>query len=68
MDSFKDQLNTQVTALLSKKMDRQDFIRHVAVGIVFLTGASTVLKLLAPEQESSSSTGYGGSTYRGTKE
>ena len=59
-------LKTQVAAILSKKMDRQDFIKHVAIGMVAISGAGTALRLLAPKQNQQQSTvGYGASTYGG---
>lgn len=60
-------IKTQVNAILNKKMDRQDFLKHVAIGVVALSGAGTALKLLSPraKQPSASSGGYGGSAYGG---
>lgn len=61
-------IKTQVNAILNKKMDRQDFIKHIAIGIVAMTGASTALRLLAPKPQSSqASDGYGGSAYGGSR-
>jgi hypothetical protein len=62
-------IKTQVSAILNKKMDRQDFIKHVAIGVVALTGAGAALKLLAPsdKQQKTSVGGYGGSSYGGSK-
>ncbi len=59
-------LKAQVSTILNKKMDRQDFLKHVAIGIVALTGAGTALRLLAndkPASTSTTSSGYGGSAY-----
>jgi len=61
-------IKSQVNALLSKKMDRQDFIKHVAIGVVALSGAGTALRLLAPKQTKSVDNGYGGSAYGGAKD
>jgi hypothetical protein len=58
----------QVTAILNKKMDRKDFIKNVAIGMVALTGAGAVLRLLAPAQSQQSQTGYGGSAYGGSRD
>ena len=60
-------IKTQVSAILNKKMDRQDFLKHVAIGVVALSGAGTALKLLAPKQAKSVDGGYGGSAYGGLK-
>lgn len=57
-------LKTQVGAILDKKMDRQDFLKHVAIGVVALSGAGTALKLLSPRSKApAKSGGYGGSAY-----
>ena len=60
----------QVAALLNKKMDRQDFIKSVAIGVVALSGAGAALRMLAaPKQQTQhSSIGYGGSAYGGSSE
>lgn len=54
------------TAILDKEMDRKDFIKHLGIGLLALTGLSTVLQNLAPVRERHSS-GYGGSAYGGRK-
>ncbi len=60
--------------LLNKEMDRKDFLKHVAVGVVALTGASTIMRTLNPSlagrpQGSGSGSvggyGYGASAYGG---
>jgi hypothetical protein len=63
-------IKTEINAILNKKMDRQDFIKHVAIGVVALTGAGSALRLLAPQQHGakSANSGYGGSAYGGIKE
>ena len=60
-------IKTQVSAILNKKMDRQDFIKHVAIGVVALSGAGAALRLLAPSNKQGAPTGsgYGGSAYGG---
>jgi hypothetical protein len=62
------EVRSQLSALLNKKMDRQDFMKHVAIGVVSLMGVGTALRLLAsPKQERfvGSANGYGGSAYGG---
>lgn len=59
-------LKTQLNAVLNKKMDRQDFLKHVAVGIVAVSGAGAALRLLNPKPRSVSA-GYGSSAYGGDK-
>ena len=61
-------IKTQVAELLNKKMDRQNFIRHVAIGLVAMTGAGTALRLLAPKQQKAADFGYGSSAYGGSKD
>ena len=64
-------IRQQVTAVLNKKMDRQDFIKHVAIGMVALSGAGTALRLMTPPQQGqhhSVQAGYGGSSYGGIDE
>jgi hypothetical protein len=61
-------LNQDFTAILSKEMNRKDFIKHVGIGLIALTGLSAVVKALAPTQKKQSqASGYGGSAYGGTK-
>lgn len=68
--AIKEELNT----LLTKKMDRKDFLKHIGIGVVAVTGLSAFLKALAPapkkaavQQTNASQYGYGGSVYGGTK-
>ena len=64
-------INRQVTAILNKPMDRQDFLKHIAIGVVALKGAGAALRLLAPEnnkQVAAVDNGYGGSAYGGEEE
>lgn len=57
---------SQLHAILSKKMNRQDFLKHVALGIVALTGVGTALRLLSSDSKSvSTAQGYGASAYGG---
>lgn len=63
------QVKTQFNELLSKKMNRQEFLKHVAIGMVALSGAGAALNLLSTKQkqQGSSASGYGGSAYGGNK-
>lgn len=59
-------IKAQVNAILNKKMDRQDFLKHLALGVVAISGAGAALRLLAPKQQTKSkSAGYGSSAYGG---
>jgi len=63
-------IKRQIHVLLNKQMDRQDFLKHVAIGVVALTGAGAALRLLAPESkptQTTASSGYGGSAYGGER-
>jgi len=49
-------------------MDRQDFLKSIAIGAVAASGAGAALRLLAPKQQKSDATlGYGSSAYGGVK-
>lgn len=62
-------IKTQVSEILNKKMDRQNFLKHVAVGVVAISGAGAALRLINPKPAAapSQSVGYGGSAYGGSK-
>jgi len=60
-------IRDQVDALLNTKMDRQNFIKNVAVGVVAISGAGAALHLLGSPKPKAQSVGYGGSAYGGTK-
>lgn len=67
--AFKQELNS----LLTKKMDRKDFLKHVGIAAVAITGFSVIVKTLAPVQTKqpsvarSNGAGYGSSVYGGAK-
>lgn len=61
-----------VTQLLSKEMSRADFMKHIGVAIVALTGATAVVNALAGGQKHVSTGGsqkvqaaYGSMSYGG---
>ena len=58
-----------IGALLDTKMDRKDFLRNVAVGLVAVTGVATALRAFAPKPAGQSTAvapqGYGASAYGG---
>lgn len=37
-------MNKQIDSLLNKKMDRKDFLKHVGLGALLVTGAGALLK------------------------
>jgi hypothetical protein len=61
-------IKTQISAILDKKMDRQDFLKHLAIGMVALSGIGTALKLLSPKQGKAVDGGYGSSAYGGVND
>lgn len=61
-------MKPDISSLLQKKMDRKDFLKHVGIGVVVLTGATTLIKTLnslgGPTPQSK---GYGSAAYGGQK-
>ncbi len=63
-------MKQELDTLLNKKMDRKDFLKHVAIAVVALTGVGALLKTLAPAPKQApavSHNGYGASVYGGQK-
>jgi hypothetical protein len=58
-------MQQDLTNLLSKEMDRRDFLKHVAFGLVALTGMSTFLKAMSDMSPQHRNIGYGASAYGG---
>lgn len=62
-------VKAQINEILVKKMNRQEFIKSVAIGLVAVSSAGVALRFLAPKQQkqptSNSSNGYGSSAYGG---
>lgn len=64
-------MQKHINEIMQKRMDRKDFLKHVAMGVAVITGAAGVVKLMKPElqgqQQAStgSSYGYGASVYGG---
>ena len=62
-------IKTQVDDLLGKEVDRKEFLKHVGIGVIAMTGVLGVLKTLNLVGGSSSlAQGYGSSVYGGKKE
>lgn len=61
-------MKNEIDSLLQKEMDRRDFLKHVGVGLVALTGASALVRTLngvgSPQVRAG---GYGASAYGGLK-
>ena len=61
-------MREEVESLLHKEMDRRDFLRHVGIGLIALTGITALLRSLSgsgSNQQSQPRMGYGGSSYGG---
>lgn len=61
-------IKPQVAALLEKKMDRADFLKHVAVGVLALSGVAGALRTLGVSQPGNNPQAYGSSAYGGIKQ
>lgn len=64
----KEQLTDVLVEVFNKKMNRQEFLKEVAIGLLAISGASTAFKLLALNRNMSSSAGYGFSAYGGASD
>ncbi len=65
------EIRNQLKSILDKQMDRQDFIKHVAVGAVALVGGGALIRMGLSDNRSggtSQQVGYGDSAYGGTKQ
>jgi len=63
-------LNINAASLLQKQMDRKDFLKHVGIAAIALTGVSAIVKTLVDQptvQNVQKQAGYGGSVYGGLK-
>lgn len=62
-------MNKQFSEILQRRMDRKDFLKHVGMGVVVITGLAGVIKLLKPQEQGKGTTtvagGYGASVYGG---
>ena len=62
-------MNKDLSNLLQKQMDRRDFLKHVGIGFVAITGVATLVKTLnsvsGPKNQTA---GYGASAYGGNRQ
>lgn len=66
-------MQKQFDDILKKRMDRKDFLKHVGLGVVVMTGLAGALKVLNPQaqqqasgtQQQSGGLAYGASAYGG---
>ncbi|MGD8373277.1 MAG: hypothetical protein PVI21_00250 [Candidatus Woesebacteria bacterium] len=49
-------MSRQIDELLTKQMDRRDFIKHLGVGMMALFGIGTIVKMLLPIEKAPSAT------------
>ncbi len=64
-------MQKNLDSILHKRMNRKDFLKHVAVGVAVVTGAAGVVRMLRPQSQTSqklvSSSAYGASAYGGRR-
>lgn len=58
-------MKNDLNVLLEKEMDRREFLKHIGVGLVALTGASAILRALNGTSAPRRTAGYGASSYGG---
>jgi len=63
-------MNKHLDEMLQKRMDRKDFLKHVAMGVAVITGAAGIVKMVNPQEKQAAkqtqpSLGYGASVYGG---
>ena len=61
-------IQSGLNQLMQKDMDRKDFLKHVGMGVVALTGAAAAIKTLNQLNTGAKKpvdVGYGGSAYGG---
>ena len=60
-------LQKNVTHLTDKEMDRRDFIKHVGIGFLALTGVAAIIKTIGTMGGNEAQTiGYGSGAYGGS--
>lgn len=65
---MQQNLQNSISQLMQKDMDRKDFIKHVGIGFVALTGVAAAVKTIGQLGNPSgqqSNLGYGASAYGG---
>ena len=60
-------MQKDLTNLLSKEMDRRGFLKHVAIGVVAITGVGTLVRTMNDIGNKQRTVGYGSSTYGGAR-
>lgn len=67
-------MQKQFDEIFQKRMDRKDFLKHVAMGVAVITGTAGIVKFFKPgsagtvaqgSQQATTSFGYGAATYGG---
>lgn len=59
-------IQNEMQALLKKKMDRRDFIKHVGIGFAAILGVTTLIRTLTSMNGQKSTVGYSAGVYGGT--
>jgi hypothetical protein len=59
-------IQNEMQALLKKKMDRRDFIKHVGVGFAAVLGLTTIIRAVSSMNGQKSTVGYSAGTYGGS--
>lgn len=64
------EIKNEFKTLLSKRMDRKDFLKHLAIGAVALVGGGALLRQTAQENQpdavsTASTPGFGAGVYGG---
>jgi hypothetical protein len=66
-------MNKQLDEILTRKMDRRSFIKHLGVGMLAIFGLGAVLKMLSPVEKKAGpvntqqALAYGGGAYGGRR-
>lgn len=58
-------MKNDLNVLLEKEMDRREFLKHVGIGLIALTGASALLKALNGASAPRRTSGFGAGAYGG---
>ncbi len=59
-------MKNDLQALLAKEVDRKDFLKHVGIGLVALTGVASLTQSMNNLGRKSQSVGFGAGVYGGS--
>lgn len=60
-------MRNEVQSILSKEVDRREFLKHVGLTIVALSGAAAAVRTLTSFGSKAQTTGFGAGVYGGPK-